>query len=106
MLSGNPNVDEYFLQGPHSRGHELGFSIHVFLEFIRGFRNLHFVGPCITVFGGARFAEDHPYYVLARRIGRSLATAGFTVMTGGGPGIMEARKGRQRNICWMQYQTA
>jgi uncharacterized protein (TIGR00730 family) len=62
----------------------------VFLEFIRGFRNLHFVGPCITVFGSARFAEDHPYYILAREIGRSLATAGFTIMTGGGPGIMEA----------------
>ena len=59
-------------------------------EFIRGFRTLHFVGPCVTVFGSARFAEDHPYYGLARRTGALLARAGLTVMTGGGPGIMEA----------------
>ena len=55
-----------------------------------GFRALHFAGPCVTVFGSARFAETHPYYVLARQVGVELAKAGFTVMTGGGPGIMEA----------------
>ncbi len=60
------------------------------LEFIRGFRKLHFVGPCVTVFGSARFHEDHPYYALGREVGQRLARAGFTVMTGGGPGIMEA----------------
>jgi uncharacterized protein (TIGR00730 family) len=60
------------------------------VEFVRGFRALHFVGPCVTVFGSARFHEDHPYYELAREVGRELARAGFTVMTGGGPGIMEA----------------
>lgn len=59
-------------------------------EFIRGFRTLHFVGPCVTVFGSARFKEDHPYYSLAREVGSALANIGFTVMTGGGPGIMEA----------------
>jgi uncharacterized protein (TIGR00730 family) len=59
-------------------------------EFVRGFRALHFVGPCVTVFGSARFAEDHPYYALAREVGGRLARMGFTVMTGGGPGIMEA----------------
>jgi uncharacterized protein (TIGR00730 family) len=57
---------------------------------VRGFRALHFVGPCVTVFGSARFKEDHAYYGLGREIGRELARAGFTVMTGGGPGIMEA----------------
>jgi uncharacterized protein (TIGR00730 family) len=57
---------------------------------MRGFRALHFVGPCVTVFGSARFKEDHRYYGLAREVGRELARAGFTVMTGGGPGIMEA----------------
>jgi len=82
--------EQYFLEGPHSRGSELLFSIHVFRELIRGFRHLHFVGPCVTVFGSARFTEDHPYYALARQIGKNLAKAGFTVMTGGGPGIMEA----------------
>jgi uncharacterized protein (TIGR00730 family) len=59
-------------------------------EMIRGFRILHFVGPCVSVFGSARFKEDHPYYDLARSVGRNLAQIGFTVMTGGGPGIMEA----------------
>ena len=57
---------------------------------MRGFRGLHFVGPCVTVFGSARFAEEHPYYALARQVGGRLARMGFTVMTGGGPGIMEA----------------
>ncbi len=79
-----------FLEGPHSRGRELRFAVHVFLEFIRGFRSLHFVGPCVTVFGSARFTEDHPYYAVAREMGRNLVRLGFTVMTGGGPGIMEA----------------
>src|ERR1051326_896357 len=82
--------EQYFLEGPHSRGSELLFSIRVFRELIRGFRHLHFVGPCVSVFGSARFAADHPYYDLARQIGKNLAKAGFTVMTGGGPGIMEA----------------
>jgi uncharacterized protein (TIGR00730 family) len=57
---------------------------------MRGFRALHFVGACVTVFGSARFKADHPYYDLGREVGARLARAGFTVMTGGGPGIMEA----------------
>ncbi len=59
-------------------------------EFIAGFRVLHFVGPCVTVFGSARFGETHPAYAVAREIGGRLARLGFTVMTGGGPGLMEA----------------
>jgi len=55
-----------------------------------GFRGLHFMGPCITVFGSARFREDHIYYVKAREFGKRIAEAGFTTLTGGGPGIMEA----------------
>lgn len=87
----DPRSDEfYFLEGPHSQRSELFFSFRIFREFVRGFRVLHFVGPCVTVFGSARFKEDHPYYAQAREIGRSLARLGFTVMTGGGPGIMEA----------------
>ncbi|HZW09373.1 MAG TPA: TIGR00730 family Rossman fold protein [Phycisphaerales bacterium] len=57
---------------------------------IKGFRALHFTGPCVTVFGSARFGEDHRYYAMAREVGRALAEAGYTVMTGGGPGVMEA----------------
>jgi len=79
-----------FLQGPQPRRTELARAIRIFFEFIRGFRALHFVGPCVTVFGSARFKADHPYYEVGRQIGRELARAGFTVMTGGGPGIMEA----------------
>jgi hypothetical protein len=79
-----------FLHGPQNRGFELGRALNIFLEIMRGFRMLHFVGPCVTVFGSARFTAEHQYYVLAREIGQRLARAGFTVMTGGGPGIMEA----------------
>ena len=57
---------------------------------IHGFRTLHFAGPCITVFGSARFNEDHIDYKCAREFGKRIAEIGFTTMTGGGPGIMEA----------------
>lgn len=79
-----------FLEGPRKRFTELRRSLRIFSEFIKGFRALHFVGPCVTVFGSARFGEDHRYYVLAREVGRRIAGLGFTTMTGGGPGIMEA----------------
>ena len=79
-----------FLQGPRPRGSELRMAFGVFAEFIRGFRALHFVGPCVTVFGSARFKEDDPYYAIAREVGHGLARLGFTVVTGGGPGVMEA----------------
>ncbi len=79
-----------FLEGPHSRLREFSFVLRVMREFIRGFRLLHFVGPCTTVFGSARFAEDHPYYRMGMEVGARLAEMGFTVLTGGGPGIMEA----------------
>ncbi|MGO8991839.1 MAG: TIGR00730 family Rossman fold protein [Polyangiaceae bacterium] len=79
-----------FLQGPRPRGVELFEAMRISAELVEGFRRLHFVGPCVTVFGSARFKEDHPYYALARDVGARLAGAGFTVMTGGGPGIMEA----------------
>jgi uncharacterized protein (TIGR00730 family) len=82
--------ERQFLRGPRPRGAELGEAARIFAECVKGFRTLHFVGPCVTVFGSARFKEDHPYYVLARELGSKLAQAGFTVMTGGGPGIMEA----------------
>lgn len=82
--------EERYLQGPQSRWAEFLRAIRIFREVIRGFRHLHFVGPCVTVFGSARFSESHPSYQLAREIGSSLAKAGFTVMTGGGPGVMEA----------------
>jgi len=85
----NPE-EELFLEGPRSRGFELGRAFRIFRELIHGFRALHFVGPCITVFGSARFSPQHRYYELTRELGARIARAGFTVMTGGGPGLMEA----------------
>ncbi|HAN99427.1 MAG TPA: TIGR00730 family Rossman fold protein [Planctomycetaceae bacterium] len=87
-----PGVSEeiQFLEGPQSRFAELRRALRIFQDLIRGFRKLHFVGPCVTVFGSARFREDHRYYQLGREIGAEIARTGFTVMTGGGPGIMEA----------------
>lgn len=94
---GAPEVAR-FLAGPQRRWEELMRAVRIFGEFVRGFRALHFVGPCVTVFGSARFGEKHPYYALARQCGAELAKAGFTVMTGGGPGIMEgANRGAKEN---------
>ena len=85
-----PTTEIKFLQGPQSRWQELKFTLKVFIEFIRGFRSLSFVGPCVTIFGSARYSEDHEYYKLTRQVGAEVAKLGFTVMTGGGPGLMEA----------------
>lgn len=79
-----------FLRGPQGRAFEFRGAVRIFCELVRGFRKLHFVGPCVTVFGSARFKEDHKYYGMARQVGRYLAESGFSVMTGGGPGVMEA----------------
>jgi uncharacterized protein (TIGR00730 family) len=79
-----------FLDGPRSRWSDFKFVIKVCIEFIKGFRALHFSGPCVTIFGSARFKEDSPYYDLTRRFAAEVAKLGFTVLTGGGPGIMEA----------------
>jgi uncharacterized protein (TIGR00730 family) len=82
--------ERIFLEGPQPRKWELWTLLRIMREFIRGFRVLHFVGPCVTVFGSARFKEDHRFYAMAREVGSRLTDIGFTVMTGGGPGIMEA----------------
>lgn len=85
-----PAKEHVYLEGPKSRGYELNFAYRVFKQFIKGFRTLHFVGPCITVFGSARFKEDDPYYKAGIEFGKRIASLGLTTMTGGGPGIMEA----------------
>jgi uncharacterized protein (TIGR00730 family) len=79
-----------FLEGPHSRWAEFKFTLHTMLELIRGFRGLHFMGPCITIFGSARFKEGHSYYEFTRKAAAAFAKLGFTILTGGGPGLMEA----------------
>jgi uncharacterized protein (TIGR00730 family) len=84
----NPEIQ--FLSGPQSRLKEFRFVFSVLVEFIRGFRALHFSGPCVTIFGSARFKPEHPYYQKTEELAAAIARLGFTVMTGGGPGIMEA----------------
>jgi uncharacterized protein (TIGR00730 family) len=93
-----PSDEIQLLRGPQRRGSELARALRIFAELMRGFRRLHFVGPCVTVFGSARFGEDHPHYRKARELGAALADAGFTVMTGGGPGIMEAANRGARDV--------
>ena len=85
-----PENEILFLDGPRSRWQDFKFVIKVCIEFVRGFRALHFVGPCVTIFGSARFGEDSPYYQLTRKLSGEIAKLGYTIMTGGGPGIMEA----------------
>ena len=87
-----------FLEGPQNRWKELKFAISVFFEFIKGFRALHFAGPCVTVFGSARFKEDHIYYKQTQTLAGEIAKLGFTIMTGGGPGIMEAANRGAREV--------
>jgi uncharacterized protein (TIGR00730 family) len=82
--------DRRLLEGPRSRTAEFLRLLRIMREFVRGFRALHFVGPCVSVFGSARFDDKHPYYQLGREIGAAIARLGFAVITGGGPGIMEA----------------
>lgn len=82
--------ERIFLEGPKPRSNEFYHAFQVFSEMIQGFRTFQFVGPCVTVFGSARFDEKHKYYRLGMEMGEELVRKGFTVMTGGGPGIMEA----------------
>ena len=79
-----------FLASKHDRHENVEGAVRIFLEFLRGFEFLKIDRPCVTVFGSARFKEGHPHYEQAREMGRALAEAGYCVMTGGGPGIMEA----------------
>ncbi len=84
------DLEKTFLKGGRDRSEDLESAVRIFLEFLRGFESLTIDGPAVTVFGSARFEESHEYCQLARQVGCALARAGFTVITGGGPGIMEA----------------
>ncbi len=59
-------------------------------EFVSGFEKMSVIGPCVSIFGSARVREGHPYYDLAVKISKKISEAGYGVITGGGPGIMEA----------------
>ncbi len=87
-----------FLEGPQNRWKDFKFAFSVLMEFIKGFRSLHFAGPCVTIFGSARFKEDHIYYKQTVIIAGEIAKLGFTILTGGGPGIMEAANRGAREV--------
>lgn len=83
-------AEERFLRGPGRTLEDARRAAYVFFELLRGFRKFKRLPPTVTVFGSARFGESSPYYSLTRTLARSLAQQGFAVMTGGGPGLMEA----------------
>src|SRR5262245_34617351 len=90
LLGKVEGAEKRLLSGRRSREHDLERAVTFFLEFLRGFESFDFDRPCVTVFGSARFPEGDRHYEIARGVGRELARAGYAVMTGGGPGIMEA----------------
>ena len=91
-------MERELLEGPRSRWRELRTVLRVLRELVRGLRRLHFVGPCVTVFGSARVSPDSVEYHRAREVGAAMGRLGFTVMTGGGPGIMEAANRGARDV--------
>jgi uncharacterized protein (TIGR00730 family) len=90
MLQLIKGAEEAFLSGRRKKQADVESAVGIFLEMLRGFEMFEVPDPCVTVFGSARLLEGDPYYDMARKLGSSLATAGFSVMTGGGPGLMEA----------------
>ncbi len=89
-MNNNISKDEGFLKDSHGFFRDLGRIFEIAWDFWNGFNRLRGIGPCVTVFGSARFKEGEPYYDLAREIGKKLGENGYAVMTGGGPGVMEA----------------
>jgi uncharacterized protein (TIGR00730 family) len=90
MLPLVEGAEAAFMAGRGKRSEDVESAVGIFLELLRGFERLSVPPPCVTVFGSARITEDDPMYQLGRTVGAELAKAGFTVMTGGGPGLMEA----------------
>lgn len=86
----NRDFDHKLFQGPKNYALDLWRSIRIWREFRKGFTQLHRVRNCVTFFGSARFTEDHPYYKLAYDTAFLMGKNGYAIMTGGGPGIMEA----------------
>jgi uncharacterized protein (TIGR00730 family) len=84
------NDERRFLRGPQKFRKEIIRTFRIMYDYARAFHAFHGVKNCITIFGSARFKEEHKYYQMAQEMGRLLASSGYSVMTGGGPGIMEA----------------
>jgi uncharacterized protein (TIGR00730 family) len=84
------NSDRQLLSGPEGFRGDLRRSLRMWREVLTGFWRLRRIGQCVTIFGSARIGEDSPHYAAGREVARLLGEAGFTIMTGGGPGLMEA----------------
>ncbi len=76
--------------GRHLKGENSWTMFKVISEFVEGFESMNAIGPCVSIFGSARTSPDHPFYKLALDIARLLTEEGYGIITGGGPGIMEA----------------
>jgi uncharacterized protein (TIGR00730 family) len=86
----HPDAEQEFLAEARSPEADRERLARITAEFEQGFERLHDLGPAVTVFGSARFPDGTPEYAQGVELGRELAQAGFTVLTGGGPGLMEA----------------
>ena len=83
-------AEQAFLAGRRRKQADVESAVAIFLEFLSGFELFDVPDPCVTVFGSSRIADGHPHYRMARDLGQGLARAGYSVITGGGPGLMEA----------------
>jgi uncharacterized protein (TIGR00730 family) len=92
------NKEIAFLEGPQSYFQDIKFSVRTVIDLIKGYRLLRHAGPCICIFGSARFDENNIYYKQARELSGKIAELGFTILTGGGPGIMEAANRGARDV--------
>lgn len=86
----NGNTPRKMKQWTKLKGENAWTMFKVVAEFVEGFEKLNSIGPCISIFGSARLKADNPYYKLAVKIASRLTEEGYGVITGGGPGIMEA----------------
>ena len=102
-LSDKATSEAQLLTGRDSRTQELLRVARISREFIQGFRALHFAPPCVTFFGSARFGESTPHYAAARELAAEVAKLGFAVMTGGGPGLMEASNRGAKDVGGASY---
>jgi uncharacterized protein (TIGR00730 family) len=85
-----PTITDFDVQGNHQTGHESWHAFEIMAEFVDATERLKEITPAVSIFGSARTQPDNPYYQLTEQIARLLSDAGFNVISGGGPGIMEA----------------
>jgi len=90
MSEGIPPTPRLMKQWTQIKGENAWTMFKVIAEFVDGFESLNRIGPCISIFGSARTMPDSPHYQTAVKIAQKLTDAGFGIITGGGPGIMEA----------------